>query len=454
MSQVCIIGGGVSGLATAKAALDMGLEPIILEKAESIGGLWRPNTGSVWDSLKTNVSNYSMDLGMPHQDSTPRFLHKDEVYRYLFDFSQQYNLDQYTNTQTNVTKVTPFDNQWKVEWLQNGEHHVQVFPNLVIASGVFSKSYIPDIKGLKDFEGTVIHSKDYKNANALKNKRVVVIGNAFSGSEITCDLVSSNQCQKVTNFARRKLFVMNPYCDNVPWDLVFFKRFIADQKKPTSYTYATISEKYDEYLDSGKFDLKLGQISHIQKDGVVLDNGEKISADALIFSTGYRTELSYLDPKICEAVKFDPQDSFLPMTLYKSMLHPDFDNLGFVGMYRGPHFSVIQLQAQALMSIFAKKISMPERQELMFGMDSVKKLRESNPKTQYPYPNNIEFCDGIASLIGAKPEPKDFHNDYNLWNMIYKGPFSLAHYGLKGVYAQPEYAKKHIKQLQKAVNEL
>ena len=39
--EVCIIGGGFSGIISAKYCKDEGLVPFVLEKSRSPGGIWR-----------------------------------------------------------------------------------------------------------------------------------------------------------------------------------------------------------------------------------------------------------------------------------------------------------------------------------------------------------------------------------------------------------------------------
>ena len=53
--EVCIIGGGHSGIASAKLCKDYGLIPVILDKQSSPGGLWlgSQNEVGVWNSLET-----------------------------------------------------------------------------------------------------------------------------------------------------------------------------------------------------------------------------------------------------------------------------------------------------------------------------------------------------------------------------------------------------------------
>ena len=39
-ADVCVIGAGISGLATAKCLQDAGLSVIVLEQSDRVGGLW------------------------------------------------------------------------------------------------------------------------------------------------------------------------------------------------------------------------------------------------------------------------------------------------------------------------------------------------------------------------------------------------------------------------------
>ena len=69
--RVAVIGSGVSGLATIKACLDEGLEPVCFEKTDGIGGLWRGSRvegTAAYDSLciRTDVNQGSfMDFALP-----------------------------------------------------------------------------------------------------------------------------------------------------------------------------------------------------------------------------------------------------------------------------------------------------------------------------------------------------------------------------------------------------
>ena len=70
---IAIIGGGPSGLATAKHLLEEGMRPIILEQSASVGGQWNaaaPHSG-VWKSMRTNTSHVTTCFSdLPHPPGT------------------------------------------------------------------------------------------------------------------------------------------------------------------------------------------------------------------------------------------------------------------------------------------------------------------------------------------------------------------------------------------------
>lgn len=63
--RVAVLGAGPSGLAAAKSCVEAGLEPVVLEQAEALGGLWRfrqdsaPGQPSV---MRSTVINSSKEL--------------------------------------------------------------------------------------------------------------------------------------------------------------------------------------------------------------------------------------------------------------------------------------------------------------------------------------------------------------------------------------------------------
>ena len=74
-------------------------------------------------------------------------------------------------------------------WFFRWEIHVQkkespittvhMFDKVIFATGPFRKAVMPNIPGMKDFKGQMIHAKDFRMKSIFKNKRVIILGKLF-----------------------------------------------------------------------------------------------------------------------------------------------------------------------------------------------------------------------------------------------------------------------------------
>ena len=53
---------------------------------------------------------------------------------------------------------------------------MQEFDKVMVATGPFRSTIMPDIPGMKDFKGEMIHVKDYSKS-IFQGKRVLFVGN-------------------------------------------------------------------------------------------------------------------------------------------------------------------------------------------------------------------------------------------------------------------------------------
>jgi indole-3-pyruvate monooxygenase len=63
---------------------------------------------------------------------------------------------------------------------------------LVVATGENAEVVQPEIGGLKEFKGTVMHTSAYKTGRVFAGKRVLVVGCGNSGMEVCLDLCNNN----------------------------------------------------------------------------------------------------------------------------------------------------------------------------------------------------------------------------------------------------------------------
>ncbi|MBS0627068.1 MAG: NAD(P)-binding domain-containing protein, partial [Verrucomicrobia bacterium] len=328
---------------------------------------------------------------------------------------------------------------WKVVYKQNEEFVEKEFTYVIIASGFFSQSLMPSID-MERFSGTVLHSKEYKSARSFADKKVVVVGGAFSGVEIAADV--SMTAKQVIHISAKKFWVLPRYLmdaslgKKLPLDLIFYKRndssSLSDQEKNQStHQYfsllsrqAEISEKLaikkemfssppfvvisDTYLDqveAGRISICDSKVVDMKENGVLLENGTLIEADIVIFCTGFATLLPYFNESLLEKMEFEPKDQFQPLLLYEGVFHPKLPNMAFVGMYRGPYFGIMELQARWACLAFAnKKQYYPSLKDLEKGIEKERRIRELDPRPQFPHGDYVAFADTLAEKIYALPD--------------------------------------------------
>jgi len=282
--QVLVIGAGQAGLATGWHLQRQGLSFLILEAGERPGGNWR----HYYDSLKLfSPAGYSSLPGLPFPGPAEQYPRRDEVTRYLEDYAKHFELPIRLNSR--VDRVVHETGGFR---LFTGNGQVFSCQALVVASGAFSRPYTPDIAGLEDFQGLRLHSRDYRNPQGLHGRRVVVVGAANSAVQIAYELA---QVAQVTLATREKI-KFNPQ-RLLGRDIHFWlrlsgldnSRWFKDQSTPV--------------LDDGRYKraLREGLIAQratfqrITADGVIWADGEHEHVDALIFATGYRPNLPFLD---------------------------------------------------------------------------------------------------------------------------------------------------------------
>jgi dimethylaniline monooxygenase (N-oxide forming) len=84
-------------------------------------------------------------------------------------------------------------------------------------------------------------------------------------------------------------------------------------------------------------------LSEIIEQSVERGLSDKI--DTCIICGGARPNLQFLDSEVLNQLEFDENDCFTPLVLYKDIYRSEVPGLYFVGMYKGPYFGVMEMEA-------------------------------------------------------------------------------------------------------------
>lgn len=183
-----IVGAGPSGLAVAAGLKEQGVPYVILERADCIASLWQKRT---YDRLKLHLPKQFCQLpNFPFPDHYPEYPSKKQFVDYLENYTRHHSITPHFNESVDSAKYDEACRVWRVKTSStNGGAEVEYICQwLVVATGENAEPVVPDVAGLKDFAGEVVHACDYKSGEKFKGKKVLVVGCGNSGMEVSLDL--------------------------------------------------------------------------------------------------------------------------------------------------------------------------------------------------------------------------------------------------------------------------
>lgn len=185
-----IVGAGPSGLAVGASLQARGVPFVILERSHCIASLWQKRT---YDRLRLHLPKQFCQLpGMPFPDDFPKYPTRRHFIEYLESYSRKFDLNPRFNECVQSAKYDETCGLWRVRTVAgDGAAAAEVeyiCRWLVVATGENAERVVPDIEGLQDFAGEVIHACDYKSGKEYRGKKVLVVGCGNSGMELSLDL--------------------------------------------------------------------------------------------------------------------------------------------------------------------------------------------------------------------------------------------------------------------------
>lgn len=210
-----VIGAGFSGLAILHHLREIGLDTLVLDGADGIGGTWWINR---YPGVRTDseFSYYSFSFSREVREEwtwTERYPSGQEVLDYLNFVADRLDLRKDIRLGAWVEKAVYDEdrNRWDVT-LAGGE--VLSAKYLVSGMGVLSQPIWPSIPGREAFRGTMVHAARWPHEGIdLAGKRVGLIGLGASGIQITPTIAP--ECGELFVFQRTPNFIVETNNDPV-----------------------------------------------------------------------------------------------------------------------------------------------------------------------------------------------------------------------------------------------
>ncbi|MGH8970930.1 MAG: flavin-containing monooxygenase [Actinomycetes bacterium] len=314
--QVVVVGAGPAGLAVAAMLRRRGLDPLVVDRADTVGASWRAH----YDRLHLHTARWLSDLpGLRMPRSFGRYVAREDVVSYLERYAAHHSLR--LSLGVEVRRIEPAAaGGWELLTAAGSLDTSYV----VVATGHNHTPVLPDWPGRGGFTGDLVHASAYRNPRPYVGRDVLVVGAGNTGAEIAVDLVEGG-AGRVSLAVRTPPNIVRRQVGGLPSQAVsmlvrYLPPRIVDRvirtvqrvtvpdlsayglPRPTDGVYTRIvRDDAIPILDVGLVDaVRAGQVKVVgavdgfDGEAVLLADGSRISPDTVIVAAGYRRGLEPL----------------------------------------------------------------------------------------------------------------------------------------------------------------
>lgn len=348
--RIAVIGAGPAGLVTAKTLVSSGADVSVFERGLAVGGTWlgadHNGRNFIYKNLHINTSKRLTAFeGYPFPKDTQVVPDHRDMARYLQGYAEHFGLIDKVRLGSSVSEVIPAGQGTDGGWIVRVDGRPEeIFDAVVVAIGPFNRPFhSPDLAA---FQGTYIHSADYRDPLPYAGKKICIVGAGNSAVDIGSDVCRT--AERVVMVARSPVFVTPHLIRGVSFNdisralqkpfipaklrrallrglvrIVHGKMTDCGFRPLTHKVHATISSTVVQDILFKRIDVKNG-ISAIDGRRIRFADGTSDEFDVLFAATGFITEFPFLSPGIV------PTDGRL--RLFNRIVSPGYDGLYFVGM--------------------------------------------------------------------------------------------------------------------------
>lgn len=202
--EVVVIGGGFSGIGAAILLEKAGFSDyLLLEAGDGLGGAWHWNT---YPGVAVDIPSFSYQFSFEQVAGWSRvYAPGRELKAYAEHCADKYDVRRRTRLRTTVTAAT-FDDDAHLWRLDTADGAAITARHVVSATGVLTQPKLPEIDGLADFAGTVMHTARWDHSVDLTGRRVAVIGTGASAVQAIPHV--ARQAAHLTVFQRTPIWCL------------------------------------------------------------------------------------------------------------------------------------------------------------------------------------------------------------------------------------------------------
>jgi cation diffusion facilitator CzcD-associated flavoprotein CzcO len=223
---VLVVGAGQAGLTIAARLRAMGVDVLVLEASARVGDGWRNRYHSLWLHNEVEMNHLPY---LPFPDTWPVYLSKDMLAAWLEFYAFAMELNVWTGTRFTNAEWDTTERHWTTRVQRSDGTTRTLRPkHIVVSTGVSGAPKLPDIPGLADFRGEVMHSSEFRGAEDYRGKRAVIFGVGNSGSDVAQEMhalggdvtmVQRGKVTVVSHYPAGLLLIGSMYRSGVPVDV-------------------------------------------------------------------------------------------------------------------------------------------------------------------------------------------------------------------------------------------
>lgn len=355
--RVCVIGAGPSGIAAGKNCAQAGLDFVVFEKNDKVGGNWVFNSRTGHSSVYENTHIISSKTWSEYEDfpmpsDYPDYPNHRQLQAYFEAYAKHFGVYEQIRFDHAVKGVTRRDGGgWTVVFTDDkGADRSESFDVMMVANGHHWNPKFPDFEGT--FDGTLMHSHDFKGVTEdWRGKNVLVIGGGNSACDVSVE--AARVAGKVCISMRNPQWFMPKFLFGVPSDVFAartkwlpksikqwslqkiltllqgpYSRYgLPMNTKPPLSHHPTLNSDFIDFVRHGRIRPRPG-VKRLAGREVEFADGRREEFDIVCACTGFWITFPFFESSFIN-FKDTPR---VPLLL--KMMHAEHRDLYFIGLFQ------------------------------------------------------------------------------------------------------------------------